>query len=155
MEKIKNSKSYRFMPLNDVVLNQRNIFICEPGWCSRCIEYTMGWATKKSLLGPQSILQSIHIGSSAQTAFCSQRTKNSFIRKYRNWGVTLNTQEILVLRQRMSGGIAPIPSISRTAQEQLRFTFTVVLRVLQYKPIHSIQLCYHLFPVAHPSFNSL
>ena len=111
----------------------------------------MGWATKISLLGPQSFLQSTHIGSGAHTAFYSQGTRNSFIRKYRNWGVTLTTQAQLVLRQRTSGDIAPIPSISRTAQEQLQFTFTVALR---YVPIYSLQLCSHLFPVAHPSFNS-
>jgi hypothetical protein len=109
MEKIKHSKCYRFRPLNDVVLNQRNNFICEPGWCSRCTEYTMGWATKRSLLGPQSILQSIHIGSGAHTAFYSQGNRNTFIRKHRNWGVTLTTQAQLVLRQRMSGDIAPTP----------------------------------------------
>jgi hypothetical protein len=32
MGKIKNSKCYRFTPLSDVVLNQRNNFICEPGY---------------------------------------------------------------------------------------------------------------------------
>jgi len=152
MEKIKDSKCYRFMPLNDVILNERNNFICEPGWRSGCTEYTMGQATKRSLFGPQSIFQSIHTGPGAHTAFYSQGTRNSFIGKYRNWGMTLTTQAQLVLRQRMSGDIAPIPSISRTAQEQLQFTFTVALR---YIPIYKLQLCYHLFTAVHPSFNSL
>jgi len=125
--KIKDSKCYKCMPLNGVVLNQRNNFICEPGWCSGCIEYIMGWATKRSLFGPQSIFQSIHTGSGAHTAFYSQGTRNSFIGKYRNWGMTLTTQDQLVLIQRMSGDIAPIPGISRTAQEQLQFIFTVAL----------------------------
>lgn len=111
-----------------------------------------GLGDQKIVARSPNILQNISIGSGAQSASCSLGTTNSVIRKNRNRGLKLPTQGQLVLRLRMSAATAPIPCISRTTEEELQFTFTLAL---WYIPIYSLPLCYHLFPAAHPSFNSL